>query len=85
MDQNLIDAERAKPVPPFLHLIDGTHVSASGGATMDITSPIDGTVLTTTAKGTKADMDAAIASARAAFEDRRWAGLPPAARKEGID
>lgn len=81
MDQNLIDAERAKPVPPFLHLIDGTHVSASGGATMDITSPIDGTVLTTTARGTKADMDAAIASARAAFEDRRWAGLPPAARK----
>jgi len=82
MDQSTIDALRAQPVPPFAHLIDGKHVPASDGATMDVISPIDGTVLTTTAKGTAADMDAAIAAARAAFEDRRWAGQTPAARKK---
>lgn len=82
MDQSKIDALRAQKVPAFSHLIEGRHVAASDGATMDVVSPIDGTVLTTTAKGTAADMDAAIASARAAFEDRRWAGQPPAARKK---
>ncbi len=82
MDQSQIDALRAKPVPAFAHLIDGQHVASSDGATMDIISPIDGSVLTTTARGTAGDMHAAIASARAAFEDRRWAGQPPAARKK---
>ena len=82
MDQNSIDALRARPVPPRGHLIDGVLVPASDGATMDILSPIDGQVLTQVAKGTAADMEAAIASARAAFEDQRWAGQPPAARKK---
>jgi len=82
MDQAKIDALRAQPVPAFSHLIDGQHVPASDGGTMDIISPIDGTVLTTTAKGTSDDMTAAIAAARAAFEDGRWAGQPPAARKK---
>lgn len=49
---------------------------------MDVLSPLDGRVLTTVAMGTAADMDAAIASALAAFDDRRWAGQPPAARKK---
>ena len=82
MDQTQIDALRAQPVPTFSHVIEGKHVPASDGGTMDILSPIDGQVLTTTAKGTAADMEAAIASARAAFDDRRWAGQPPAARKK---
>lgn len=82
MDQQTIDALRAQPVSPFHHLIDGAHVPASDGGTMDVLSPLDGQVLTQTAKGTVADMEAAIASARAAFEDRRWAGQAPAARKK---
>ncbi len=82
MDQTKIDALRAQPVAPFDHLIDGRHVPASDGGRMDVISPIDGTVLTSVAAGTAADMDAAIASARAAFEDGRWAGQPPAARKK---
>jgi gamma-glutamyl-gamma-aminobutyraldehyde dehydrogenase len=81
MTQTKIDALRAQPVPAFAHLIDGQHVAASDGGTMDVLSPIDGQVLTTMAAGTTADMEAAIASARAAFEDGRWAGQPPAARK----
>ena len=82
MDQTKIDALRAQPVAPFDHLIDGKHVPASDGGRMEVISPIDGTVLTTTAAGTAADMHAAIASARAAFEDGRWSGQPPAARKK---
>ena len=81
MDQSRIDFLRAQPVSPFQHLIEGRHVPASDGATMDILSPIDGTLLTTTARGTAQDMEAAIASARAAYEDGRWASQPPAARK----
>ncbi|SLN10413.1 aldehyde dehydrogenase family protein [Pseudooctadecabacter jejudonensis] len=82
MDQTKIDALRAQPVAGFDHLIDGKHVPSSDGGRMEVISPIDGTVLTTTAAGTAADMEAAIASARAAFEDGRWAGQPPAARKK---
>jgi gamma-glutamyl-gamma-aminobutyraldehyde dehydrogenase len=82
MDQSKINALRAQTVPARGHVIGGQQIFASDGATMDILSPIDGQVLTTTAKGTAADMHAAIASARAAFEDKRWAGQPPAARKK---
>ena len=82
MDQTKIDALRAQPVAAFSHLIDGKHVPASDGGTMDILSPINGQVFTTTAKGTVTDMQAAIISARDAFEDGRWAGQSPAARKK---
>jgi gamma-glutamyl-gamma-aminobutyraldehyde dehydrogenase len=34
------------------------------------------------ARGRAADIDAAVASARAAFDDGRWAGKPPAVRKK---
>ncbi|MEO0991734.1 MAG: aldehyde dehydrogenase, partial [Pseudomonadota bacterium] len=44
-------------------------------------SPIDGQVLTTIARGTKADAEAAISAARTAFDDGRWSGLAPAKRK----
>jgi gamma-glutamyl-gamma-aminobutyraldehyde dehydrogenase len=82
MDQTKIDQLRAQPVAAQGHLIDGARVAASDGQLMDVISPIDGQVLTTIARGTKSEMETAIASARAAFEDRRWAGQPPAARKK---
>ena len=82
MDQSRIDALRAEPVQAQSHLIDGAQVPASDGGTMEVVSPIDGRVLTRVARGTADDMNTAIASARAAFEDRRWAGQPPAARKK---
>jgi len=81
MDQSKIDALRSQPVSAQKHLIEGRSVASSDGITMDVVSPIDGQVLTTIARGTAMDMEAAISSARRAFEDRRWAGLAPAARK----
>lgn len=82
MNQDQINTLRAQPVSPQHHLIEGKAVPASDGAVMEVISPIDGSVLTTIARGTAADMHTAIASARAAFEDGRWAGQPPAARKK---
>ena len=82
MDQTDINILRNQPVAAFDHLIEGKLVPSSDGGRMEIISPIDGKVLTSAAAGTAADMEAAIASARAAFEDGRWAGQPPAARKK---
>jgi len=82
MDQSSIDVLRARPVAAFSHLIDGKHVGASDGATMDVLSPLDGKRLTSVARGTVDDMNAAIAAARAAFDDRRWSGQSPSARKK---
>ncbi|WP_101047303.1 aldehyde dehydrogenase [Macromonas nakdongensis] len=62
-------------------LINGQRVAARSGAVFDCISPVDGRVLTQVARGAEADIDAAVQAARAAFEDRRWAGKPPAARK----
>src|SRR5690606_8820542 len=61
--------------------INGERVAARDGQTFDCYSPVDGRLLTTVARGQAADIDAAVAAARAAFEDRRWAGMPPARRK----
>ena len=61
--------------------IAGQRVAARDGATFSKTSPIDGRTLPEVARCTSADIDAAVAAARAAFEDRRWAGLAPAKRK----
>ena len=62
-------------------VIDGKRVWAKSGATFDDISPIDGRSLGPVARCDAADVDAAVAAARSAFEDRRWAGLAPGARK----
>ena len=62
-------------------LIDGERREAQDGNTFECRSPVDGRMLAQVARGREADVDAAVKAARAAFEDRRWAGKPPAARK----
>ncbi|MFD2367014.1 aldehyde dehydrogenase [Pseudoduganella sp. GCM10020061] len=61
--------------------IDGKRVDALSGKRFDCLSPIDGRKLAEVARCEAADVDAAVAAARAAFEDRRWAGAAPAERK----
>ncbi len=80
-DQSRIDALRGTKVAPQKLFIDGGWQDGSGAA-LDVTSPIDGTFLTTLAGASGADVDRAVASARKAFEDGRWSGLAPAARKK---
>ncbi len=62
-------------------VINGERVAARDGQSFDCISPVDGRLLTQVARCGQSDIDAAVAAARAAFEDRRWAGKAPAARK----
>ncbi|MFN7573358.1 MAG: aldehyde dehydrogenase [Betaproteobacteria bacterium] len=74
-------ARAAGIVPDGRALIDGVRVAAASGATFECFSPIDGRKLADVARGQAADIDAAVAGARRAFDDGRWANQPPAARK----
>jgi gamma-glutamyl-gamma-aminobutyraldehyde dehydrogenase/4-guanidinobutyraldehyde dehydrogenase/NAD-dependent aldehyde dehydrogenase len=61
--------------------INGERTAAQNHETFDCLSPVDGRLLTQVARCREADIDAAVAAARAAFEDKRWCGMAPAARK----
>lgn len=65
-------------------LINGQRVAAQDGQLFDCISPVDGRVLTQVARCGAADVDAAVAVARKAFEDRRWCGMAPAQRKRTL-
>ncbi len=60
--------------------IDGA--SGEGALRADVVSPIDGRVVTDVAFGDAADIDRAVRSARASFEDGRWRLRSPMERKE---
>ncbi|MFO1434836.1 MAG: aldehyde dehydrogenase family protein [Gammaproteobacteria bacterium] len=66
-------SQRAQTVRPRSQCyIDGGFVDAASGERFDCISPIDGRVLAQVARGSSVDIDRAVASARAAFEDGRW-------------
>ncbi len=62
--------------------IEGQRVDAAAGETFACHSPIDGRHLADVARGRAEDVDRAVRSARAAFDDGRWAKQAPAARKK---
>ena len=64
--------------------IGGQRVWAKSDQRFDNLSPIDGRNLGAVARCDGADVDAAVAAARAAFDDRRWAGQAPAQRKRAL-
>jgi 4-guanidinobutyraldehyde dehydrogenase/NAD-dependent aldehyde dehydrogenase len=64
--------------------IDGKRVDAADGGTFECMSPVDGRKLADVARCRAADIDRAVAAARAAFEDRRWAGMSPGDRKRTL-
>lgn len=55
--------------------IDGEWVDSIGGQTMDVISPASGEVVGRVQRATAADVDRAVAAARAAFDDGRWSNL----------
>lgn len=65
-------------------LIGGGRVDAADGGTFECLSPVDGRKLANVARCQAADIDRAVAAARAAFEDRRWAGMSPSERKRAM-
>ncbi|MDO5366959.1 aldehyde dehydrogenase family protein [Kocuria sp.] len=56
--------------------IDGQWVPALDGGTRTITCPADGTEVAVVAEATGQDTERAIAAARAAADDERWASVP---------
>jgi len=62
-------------------LIDGTFQNAASGETFDTINPATGEVLARVPACGAADVEAAVASARKAFEGGSWSGLHPSARK----
>ena len=62
--------------------VNGRFSAAASGATFDNINPATGKSLGPVASGDAADIDAAVASARAAFRQATWANMPPKARKK---
>jgi acyl-CoA reductase-like NAD-dependent aldehyde dehydrogenase len=70
-------------MPSYSNLIAGAWVGAADGATFENRSPATGTCLGRFPLGTRADTEAAITAARAAFP--AWAATPPPARGALLD
>ena len=62
--------------------IDGRAVEAASGATFEDVDPSTGKVLTRVPRASVEDVDAAVAAARRAVDDRRWISLRPGKRSE---
>ena len=57
--------------------IDGRSCQAAAGGSFDVINPANGALVARMAYGTAADIDRAVASARAAWDDGRWRNMPP--------
>jgi len=64
--------------------VDGGYVDALSGETFDCVSPITGEVVAQVAACDTADVDRAVAGARAAFESGAWSRLAPKKRKRTL-
>ncbi|MEM7319850.1 MAG: aldehyde dehydrogenase family protein, partial [Pseudomonadota bacterium] len=72
---------RRADVAPQKLFLEGSWQEGSG-TPLEVTSPIDGSFLTTLDEATDADVNRAVVAARRAFEDGRWSRMAPAARKK---
>jgi phenylacetaldehyde dehydrogenase len=63
--------------PVFGHVIDGEVVPSLDGQTMPVVDPATGEEVAVAAVASAADVDRAVRSARAAFDDGRWRYLAP--------
>jgi aldehyde dehydrogenase (NAD+) len=84
-----LNAQSPYPLPDFLnnsnkqHFIDGKWCPAAAGESLDTYNPATGQVLATIARGREADVDAAVAAARSAFEGP-WSRFTTAQRQQVI-
>ena len=67
-------------IPRYDHFINGAVVAPSGGEYMDVYNPATGEVIAQVACGTAQDVDAAVAAAKAAFDNPAWRDQTPAQR-----
>ncbi|ROO29350.1 aldehyde dehydrogenase family protein [Salinisphaera orenii] len=64
----------------YQHFIDGQPADASDGAILTLPDPATGTTLATSAAGTAADVERAVAAAHAQFKGGAWSRMSGAAR-----
>jgi phenylacetaldehyde dehydrogenase len=76
-------AKRALARKPAL-FINNEWVSSTHGATLAIEDPSTGREVGRIVDASDADVDRAVAAARAAFDDGRWSNLPPKVRERTI-
>ena len=69
-------AARALRIPTGL-FIDGASIPAADGATLAVINPATGDLVAEVASGGARDIDRAVASARAAWDDGRWRRMSP--------
>jgi len=82
-----LTAQRVAPTfdaTPRRLLIDGEFVDAASGETFDTHNPATGELLTTAALAGAADIDRAVAAARAAFDSGPWREFGPDGRQRAI-
>lgn len=84
LDQETINRLRQDAIAPQNLFINGGWQPAQSGETIDVVSPIDGSQLTNIANASTGDVDAAVAAARASFENGVWSRAAPAFRKKII-
>src|SRR5215213_7325724 len=77
-------AARTLERPLFGHVIDGELVASLDGATMPVIDPATGEQVATAAAGSAADVERAVRSARAAFDDGRWRYLAPLEQEQRL-
>jgi phenylacetaldehyde dehydrogenase len=65
-------------------LIDGKWVEAASGKTFPVEDPATEEVIAQAPEGDKADIDAAVAAARRAFEDGPWSRISPSERSKMV-
>jgi phenylacetaldehyde dehydrogenase len=63
-------------------MIDGQWTPAAAGGTFAVEDPGTEEAIAVVPEGSADDVDAAVAAARRAFEERRWRDIPPARRAE---
>ncbi len=69
-------------VPVYPLIINGERCEPSSGEYADVINPANGEVVGRAALGNAADVDRAVAAARAAFDRREWRQMPPAERSK---
>ena len=79
------DSKKTSPavqvdLPPSKHFIGGEWVDPASGSTNGSIDPATEEVHAQIAAGNEADVDAAVQSASAAFQDESWRRMPPAKR-----
>ena len=68
----------------FQHYIDGAYVDPAGGEWFDSADPYRGEVWAKMPRGTEADIDRAVAAAKAAMTTGPWASMTPSARGKAM-